>query len=698
MRFAAVAVAGWSWPHWVLHTLAAFLLAVSFHAAFSRFADLNPEHTAVPARLEVVAKDDGRATGGYLSVKAILADGRLVVRRMEDVPAGSGWSARQSDVVSPPYLVYTGQPGGAPAVVRIPAARTVVVMLEAYAWTGEMRMVGEDGRAPTVHAIAGPASIKGASTLVFGSPVRSGPVTGAVGVFALYFVLAMGFGLHRLYRTLPGAWLGLVLGGIHFLYWSCMPPGYHGDTIGYWDTVQSLLLGSPSFQPPGYSLLLGPLAFAVGEANLTAMTTLLQHAMAVAVQIWVFLLMRRVIQTDFAAFAALLGGIAFPVLVASNMVLTEWPTAFAMTGCLYLAFVAAERDSMAAAAASGLLAGWAGVLRVAPIGGLAPAVLILVWWSPNLVPAMKRVRMLGVFAGSLVFVMAAPMIWFGTHGHGYRLSRSMGYHLYNRAVFDQKLFEPNGEATRQLVALMPGRDFRRSWNWEVSGDPRVRHMSWDELESLVRRCALEAIRANPVPFVAYTPRLAWKLYATPTDWLPTWGTVVDPHPLFDRGSPVLPFSEHGLRWIRWLAEINRRLWPAACWLAIAAVALCWRNPERRVPLAMLTAVGLYLFTSASIAVFAARYNAPVVPLVYALAAVTSGKCMAWVLGRVGLLKRLEFSSTAAVLPEAPLWQGTRRAIRWAIPVTAVLRYCPRCRRFCLRFWMFGAGSERLWTG
>jgi hypothetical protein len=310
-----------------------------------------------------------------------------------------------------------------------------------------------------------------------------------------------------------------------------------------------------------------------------------------------------------------------PVLASAQNVLTELPTAFAMTGAVYFAFRAADTQHSAFAVVAGALAGWAGLLRVVPLADLIPAMAALLWLTPGL-RGRRKLILIGVCTGAAITVVLIPMVWYGSKGGGYRLSRSTGYHLFNRAIFDQKLFEPNGPATRRLIGLMPDRDFRNSWNWEVSDDPRVQHIPWDELELLVRQCAMEAIRANTGAFVAYTPRLAWKLYSVPTGWLPQWGGTAVAHPLFER-APLLPVTKAGFAWNEFADRVNQRVWPVACWMAALAFFLYLRHPERRIAVAMTLATGLYLLASATVAVFAARYNAPVVPMTYALAAMAS---------------------------------------------------------------------------
>jgi len=606
------------WPQWLLHLGIACALAYCLESALRGWSYRRLE----PARYRVEAVPaQKQAHQGRLALRNVLADGTLVRFRGKNVPAG--WVLRQEDGGVPGHL-ETPPGDKATAVLEIPAVASIFAEIDAVFWAGEVRVFRDGQLAGTFPVAAGsPGQYQ---ALRLGSPATRASMPLRLLFFGLLF--GIGAAARRYCSRWPSVWLTIALGIGHLCYWLCVPVGYQGDTNGYWDTVRSLASGSPTFQPPGYSIQLGLVAAITGEGYLARAITLLQHAMAVVALVWLFLMLRRLMHPDVAFAAAFLIGLTGPVLAASQNVLTEWPTAFAMVGAVYLSFLAAELDDPKYAVLAGVLAGWSGLLRVVPMAGLIPTMAAMIWFSPSILQR-RRLVLVACASGAAMAVVLGMVTWYGYHGQGFRLSRSTGYHLYNRAIFDQKLLDPIGPSTRKLTALMPDRDFRNSWNWEVSDDPRVQHIPWDELEMLVRQTAMEAIRANPRAFALYTPKLAWKLYAVPTSWLPKWGGTLEPHPVFER-PPVLPFTVAGFDWIGLAERINARTWPVACWLALLALPLYWRHPERRIVLAMTLAPALYLMASATVAVFAARYNAPAVVLVYGLAVLPLYWVVRWV--------------------------------------------------------------------
>jgi len=213
------------------------------------------------------------------------------------------------------------------------------------------------------------------------------------------------------------------------------------------------------------------------------------------------------------------------------------------------------------------------------------------------------------------------------------LTNSVGFHLFNRVVTEQKQLDADGPATRVLLTLLEGKDPRGTSFWDLQEQGGVRDLDDSEAERLLYRVALEGIRKDPWGFLLFTPSLAWHMLLAPAAWIPVWGETVAVHPRLET-PPPLAVTAASLAW-RWtLEEIHGSLWPFLCWAAVAGTCLGLFLPQRNLILALAWIPAGYLLSSACVEYFSPRYNSAIVPFVAALAMVPLGLlltvCNRWV--------------------------------------------------------------------
>jgi hypothetical protein len=437
---------------------------------------------------------------------------------------------------------------------------------------------------------------------------------------------------------------------VHFLFWGAQCIGTTNDSPGYLDTVSLFFtFGRPFYHPPGYPAFLG-LVSSISEENLGLWVTLVQHGLAVAGAVWIYLLLQRMVPEGAALSGAILSGASAPTLTVSQIIMSEATTLFAMIGALYFTVCSIETGRLRFLVLAGVLSGWAVTLRVVPLIAVIPAIGII-----YLLPPTKRGLKFTVvtLAVTLGFV-ALPISWCWYHSGNAALSNSVGLHLFNRVVTEQQQLDEEGPATKALIARLGGKDPRAGYQWWDIQEliERAKNTDWTmtrveppelefllyspagfawwtiwksierkpaESEFLLRSVAWEGIRKDPWSFVSYTPYLAWRvLMADASTWLPYWGDTILRYPSLEN-APFLTFTASSWAWRLALEEIHKVIWPVLCWLAIGGVFLGLFFPQRNLVLALAWVPIGYLLSSASVEYFNPRFNAPIIPFVTALA-------------------------------------------------------------------------------
>jgi hypothetical protein len=293
-----------------------------------------------------------------------------------------------------------------------------------------------------------------------------------------------------------------------------------------------------------------------------------------------------------------------------------------MIGAFYFTVRSAETGKLPFAILAGLLTGWAGILRIVPLVALLPSIAMV-----HLLPLSKLskegFRRLGVTLIVTAAVLLLPVLWCWHKSGQPRLTNSLGFHLYNRVVTEQKLLDEEGTATRTLLNLLEGKDPRGIPHFEIMNQSGLRKLDYFDTERLLREVALEGIRNDPWGFLVYTPQLAWRLFLTPSAWIPAWGDTIQVSPSLENPPPLI-FTASSLAWRLTLEEVHSVLWSIIRWMAIAGAFLGLLLPQRILILALAWVPAGYLLSSAFGEQFDARYNSVAVPFVVALSMVTLG--------------------------------------------------------------------------
>jgi hypothetical protein len=301
-----------------------------------------------------------RAKSGFV-VSSIVADGRLL--RWQSVRGTETWDRVTSSLVLP-ALQY--RPSSGMQVLRF-SARRFFATFEPAEWSGVVR-IKRDGVVTASKYIHRTEF----GQMIIEDPVAPQSAAIFVGALLIFGPLAWRFGPVRpLGSGLP--WLLLFLAILHLLFWASQPVGTTNDSNDYLKSAVSTAAGTPGYFPPGYGAFLAAIRAFAG-ANLGLWTTLAQHAMAVVIALWIFLLASRFLSHGCAFAAALVAGCMPPVLTTSQSILSEVPTTFAMVGTLYFAVRFRETGRLWMGALSGLAAGWAIAIRVVPFAALIPAI------------------------------------------------------------------------------------------------------------------------------------------------------------------------------------------------------------------------------------------------------------------------------------------------------------------------------------
>ena len=602
---------------WILRlsTTLATVLFLAF-VAQGTMSSLVDENDRKPSTFVIQAlSTEGRSAGDVsqeLWVEALIMDGALL--RWDSVKRSSNWQVvdkRGSGL--PPSLSYkeVSQPG-----FLTFQGRSFLAILHANRWSGIIR-VDRDGRESQV--IDGTAVEGQERLIVVEDPTVKPSVALYLGALVLFGGLAYWFSPIRTERG-NTPWLIFFLFVFHILFWASQCIGTTNDSSGYLMGFQSFYKGQSGSFPPGYPLLLGVVGSISGD-SLGRWITLTQHCMVILAGVWIYFLLQRIIPDELAMIGGLLAG-AFPSsLIMSQSVMSEIPTLFAMVGALYFAVRSVETGGLLFAILAGFLTGWAGTMRAVPLAALIPSLCIVYLWSQP----KKKFLLAGMTIAVTAGIVLLPVLWIWLGSGRPMLSNSMGFHLFNRVVTEQKQLDEEGPATRLFLTLLEGKNPMGVVHWEIREQGRVRELSYPEQETLLRQVALEGIRKDPWGYLIYSLPLAWKvLLGDPFGgWIPAWGDTISSYPRFEN-PPPLAFTASSLAQRQNLERAHRVLWPILCWAAIVGTFLGLFLPQRPLILALAWVPIGYLFASASVEYFNPRFNVAIVPFVAALAMIPLG--------------------------------------------------------------------------
>ena len=556
---------------------------------------------------------NSEAPSHELWISTLIRDGQRL--RGEFVDNTINWELEVRDRGQPPSLIY--RESSKPALLTFQGKSMLIIFLT-RPWSGvlsvrrdgvEVKMVDLRDMNEQHHLI------------VIENPEAPPSVAVFMGALILFAGLAWWFGPIRAGRpNIP--WLILFLSVIHFLFWTNQCVGTSNDSPDYLrDASLFFLKGEPLYFPPGYPALLEVVGAFSGD-TLGRWVTLVQHGMAVLGGVWIYLLLRRIVSEELALIGTILAGALAPSMITSQAVLSEASTLFAIVGAFYFTVRSAETGKLLFAILAGLLTGWSGILRITPLVALLPSICMV-----QLLPFSKE----GFRRFSITLIITAtflllPVLWCWYKSGQPKLTNSLGFHLFNRVVTDQKLLDKEGTATRTLLTLLEGKDPRGIPHWEITNQNGLRKLNNLDAEFLLREVSLEGISSDPWGFLVYTPQLAWRLFLTPSLWIPPWGDSILVNPRLENPPPLI-FTASSLAW-RWtLVEVHRVLWPIICWTAVAGTFLGLLLPQRILILALAWIPAGYLLSSAFLEQFDARYNTVVVPFVVVLSMVTIGNIL-----------------------------------------------------------------------
>lgn len=534
--------------------------------------------------LRAVATDIVDEPGTGLSVPLILLDGK--VARYPGEVEGTGWV---EDPQIPAYrtAVLKLDGGVHEGTLRV-QARTIAIAVRSDGWQGTISL-HRNGKQIETMPIDGWQGR-------FAWDDHGGPsalaLVGGAGLLALLALLAIRPWRSEFRRR---GWLVAVLATIHLAYWLGQPIGIDPDSFGYLGGITNLRAGWPSYFPPGYSLMLW---LAGGRANpaLGGTVTLVQHGLCVALGYWCYRLLR-----DRAGIgAALMGGgmaaLLPSVMQMSQALMSETLSGVAMLGTAWFASRWDTERRYLHACLAGLFLGIATLTRVVPLGAVGLGLVAWHLWGPD-----RQWRPLMATCATAALVIAMPLAWFGLRSGQPRLANSAGLHIYNRAVFSQRLLDDNGDSTKVLLGLLAGEDPRGLAFWDLQARPSIRAIGYDRQVALLGGAAREAILAEPVRFLARSPVMAWdELRLTPFWDIAQWREIRSTEPANFETSPLFATTAAGLG-LRWrLEELQVVAWPLLLVAAAVGVFVGLRGPYRREVLAVLVVPASYLVASASL--------------------------------------------------------------------------------------------------
>ncbi len=411
-------------------------------------------------------------------------------------------------------------------------------------------------------------------------------------------------------------WLAIYLATLHLLFWLTQPVGLLTDSINQMATLALNARGLPGYFPPGYPVLVGA-GYLVSRAHAGSIVTLVQHAMTIAAIFWCYRMLARSTGAAVAFAAAIVTGAAAPTLALPQGLLSENVALFGMAGALYFAIVYHERREPLAGVGAGVLLGWAALARIVPLAAGLPAIFAIMI---NGGARTGRLRGFGTIAACAAAVIAVPMLWFAIASGSFALSNSVGRHLYNRTISDQRLIDPQGPATGRLMALIAPLSPGGVPHWQIQPMLQQRGLSPGQVEALMKQSALEGIRMAPLRYLLYSLRQSWRQYfLDPLSFMPYAANPFD-YPIELEPAPSLGASANSLRWRMRLERAFGAAWPCVAWLALASLTLIGLLRERATFAALAIVPAGYIVATALIEYLLSRYNAAIVPFVFMLAA------------------------------------------------------------------------------
>ncbi len=425
------------------------------------------------------------------------------------------------------------------------------------------------------------------------------------------------FGIVGAWRNRPRRelWLAIYLSTLHLLFWLTQPVGLLTDSINQMTTLALNARGLPGYFPPGYPALVGA-GYLISRTHAGSIVTVVQHAMTIAAILWCYRMLARCTGAAFAFAVAIVTGAAAPTLALPQALLSENVALFGMAGALYFAMVYRERGQPYAGIGAGVLLGWAGLARIVPLAAGLPAIFAIV--TDGGAPG-GRLRRFGIVGAASAAVIAIPMLWFAVWSGGVALSNSIGRHLYNRAISDQRLIDPDGPAMTRLTALIAPLDPGGVPHWRIQKLLSQRGLTSQQVEVLMKRAALEGIRMAPFRYLVYSFRQSWKQYfLDPLSFMPYAANPFD-YPIELEPAPPLGASANSLRWRMRLERAFAAAWPCVAWLALASLPLMGLLREKATFAALAIVPAGYIVATALVEYLLSRYNAAIVPFVFMLA-------------------------------------------------------------------------------
>jgi hypothetical protein len=478
---------------------------------------------------------------------------------------------------------------------------------------------------------------------VAGSPAPAVPRWAVVGISAGLILWACLLCPWRSPRR-EEVWLTSYLILIHAAIWPVQWIGTNEDSAAYAMGFASNVRGIPHFFPPGYSIFLA-IADAVPGMGQGSAATLLQHGMMILTLLWLRRLLLMVTPRALASSWLVFVSVLPPSLFLPQMIQSENLAVFGMTAALYFGVRTATGGAAGAMLLSGASLAAAVLARVVP-ATMAPALLILQYIHA---PGTARRRGATILAVASA-VTLAPAAWFAVHGYGPGLTSGAGGHLFNRAVFEQKLLDPQGATTARVLEMLPGTDLRELHHWDLHGrlaekglavlTPDGRYL--DQAGTLIRGVAVEAVMTQPFQFVLFSFHLAWRtLFADPSDQIHWFARSRDLPPevaqvvsrflgpeVVDRRRVETPRPwATPVSAIQWRLNLDwwfNQVWVPLCWLAVigAVCAPFCRRPLLGIALAWIPAG--YLVACGFVEYFLPRYNVGVTPFITATAMLPIG--------------------------------------------------------------------------
>jgi hypothetical protein len=544
-----------------------------------------------------------------LLVRALIVDGQRL--RWDSVDRTNNWETIDYGRAGDPCFIY--RDSSEPAILSFQGNNALIV-LEPDQWSGKV-IFERDGKEVRSLELPYPGQIRHSAQeypIVLESPAAPPSTALFIGALIIFLGCAVWFGpITRARGSVP--WLIFFLFVAHILFWASNCVATTGDSSGYVNVLPLLLQGIPSYFPPGYPAFLG-LVGAVSGESLGRFVTLTQHVMAVFAGWWIYLFLRRITPESLA----LLGGIlaaAMPCsLTAPQTVMTETPTLFALVGAFYFALRAMESERSLFSIPAGVLAGWAVTLRLAPLAGLFPSICLMYMLRPKR-GVLRQICITFIVAA---MVVSLPILWCWYKTGQASLSNSLGFHLFDRVVWEQRLLDYDGPATRNLLTILNGKDPRGIPSWEIREYEGLRELDYIEQEALLREVSFEAIRKYPRDYLKYTLLLACTdLVGDSTHSIYAWGETLSAQPRLEN-PPLLRFAASDVRWRLTMDEIQRFLWPILCCTAIVGAFGGLFFQQRLLILALSCVPAGYLLSSACVEAFVPRFNLAVVPFIVAL--------------------------------------------------------------------------------